>query len=46
MEVTTHGVALRATFQSVCVPFPCAGQGVGTSPHSMQAEETLSLHQL
>lgn len=40
MEVTTHGVTLRAASQFLWVPW--AGQGVGTSPLSMQTEETLS----
>lgn len=40
MEVTKHGVTLRAASHFLWVPW--AGQGVGTSPLSMQTEETLS----
>lgn len=40
MEVTERGVTLRAASHFLWVPW--AGQGVGTSPLSMQTEETLS----
>lgn len=40
MEVTKHRVTLRAASQFLWVSW--AGQGVGTSPLSIQTEETLS----